>query len=176
VSLKPLDVREVAFQSARRGYDEKQVDDFLDLVVVALEERDAALEAAKAASPSAPGPHAPDVVDLFAMAQRTAEEHVAAAQRAAQELLTKARQAADSSIADAQREAVQLRAAAHHEQRTELEELRREHDRVERRLAEMQQLLASTRAELETYLTTVLQTARATHGDASGPHAVPRSA
>ena len=176
MQLNPVDVREVEFVLARRGYDEKQVDDFLDRVVEALEERDAALAAATAAPPTAAQAPSGSVVDLFAMAQRTAEEHVAAAEAAAEELLTQARHEATQTVATAQREAARLRAAAHVEQAAELEELSRERDLLERRLTELQQLLGSTRAELETYLGRVFDAVRRADGDAPGPHAVQLSA
>lgn len=173
MSLKPVDIREVEFVLARRGYDEQQVDDFLDLVVEALEERDAALAAASAAPKTAGQAPSSSVVDLFAMAQRTAEEHVAAAEAAAEQLVAQARHEAAQTVASAQRETARQRAAAQVEQSEQIGELSREQDRLERRVAELQQLLGSTRAELETYLNRVFCAVRGADGAASGPHAVP---
>lgn len=173
MSLSPADVREVEFVISRRGYDEKQVDDFLDLVVLALEERDAALAEA-AASRTEASQHS--VVDLFSMAQRSAEQHVAVAEAAAEELVAKAHQEAAQVIASAQHDAARLRATVQVEYAAEVDELRRERDRVEGQLEEQRQLLGRTRAELEHYLGKVFDAVRSGEAAPSGPHAVPRSA
>lgn len=191
MSLGPADVREVEFTLARRGYDEKQVDDFLDGVVAALEERDAALAAARQRTGSpAPGAvpgaaagtagteprdrHRRDAVDLLALAQRTAQEHVAEAEAAAAELLATAGREAEVVTAAAREEAERLHADATVQHREALDSLHRERHDLEQRLADLRRLLEKSRTELETYLGGLLAVVREPEtGSPARPRALP---
>lgn len=187
MSLGPADVREVEFTLARRGYDEKQVDDFLDGVVAALEERDAALaEARQRTGSPAPGGaagtagteprdrHRRDAVDLLALAQRTAQEHVEEAEATAAELLATARREAEVVTAAAREEAERLHADATVQHREALDSLHRERHDIEQRLADARRLLEKSRAELETYLGGLLAVVREPEtGSPARPRALP---
>jgi cell division initiation protein len=183
MSLSPADVRGVEFALARRGYEERQVDDFLDQVVAGLEERDEALANAKRQS-AVGGPEetlgsgseaahgAQTALDLLALADRTAQEHLAAADATAAEVLATARQEAAAMTADAKQEADRLRAEAEAQHRDALRALHRERRRLEERVGELTHQLEQSRSELETYLTGLLETVQ-NRESGTGPHALP---
>jgi cell division initiation protein len=173
MSLTPRDVRDAEFSISRKGYNEAEVDDFLDRVVQALEERDAALAEATAPGPAtarggdpepsrdyADGEATGPATELLALAHRTAREHLAAAETSAGQVLAQAREEAAATVAAAHDEALRLCAAAEEEHRRVTESL--EHDRhdLEQRLVELRRLVDDTREELEDYLTRVIDTVR----------------
>lgn len=185
MSVESADVRAVEFRLARRGYDEAQVDDFLDLVVTALDERDAALAALRgqlAAQPqpvSAPqarrddseeAPHS--AVDLLALADRTAQEHIAGASAAAAEVVATARAQATAITAAAEEEAAALRAEMEAQHKDALGTLHRERRRLEDSVSELRRLTEQSRGELETYLTGLLGVVRGRE-EAWGPRSLP---
>ncbi len=185
MSVESADVRAVEFRLARRGYDEQQVDDFLDQVVTALDERDAALAdlrrqlAAQPPPVSAPqarrddseeAPHS--AVDLLALADRTAQEHVAAAQAAAAEVLAAARAQATEITAAAEEESARLRAEVDAQHKDALGTLHLERRRLEDTVSELNRLSEQSRAELEAYLTGVLGAVREREGN-WGPRSLP---
>lgn len=178
MSLTPTDVRDVEFALARRGYDEQQVDDFLDLVIVELEERDAELAEARhsrpagkvgtAAATTDPESEEPEQGDpqpqgalqLLALAHRTAREHVAEAEAAATKVLETAREEAASVVAGARDEADRLRADAIVQHRDALESLHRERHSLEQRLVELRRLHEQSQAELAAYAERLLAVVR----------------
>lgn len=177
MSLGSNDVREKQFspaRRARRGYDEGEVDDFLDAIVAALEERDATVAdlgerlaaADRAGYPESPRlpsagtgtaqPRAGGIVDLLALAQKTAEEYVAAAETEAAETLCTVRRDAEEVISAAHAEAARLLAKAERERAGVLETLLDE----QRQITEQnQELLAAgerARVDMEAFLLDVL--------------------
>ena len=180
MSLSADDVRRAEFSLARRGYDEKQVDDFLDLVLVAIEERDAALAALPSPVPPAQvvafGPDdAPErAVDVLSLAHRTAREHVAAAEAVAEELLERARVDAAALAAAAQEDSARRLAEAQERHLEALDGLRAERQRLEQQVPELRRQLERSRSELESYLRGVLAAASDSSAEGfSGPRALP---
>ena len=133
MALTPEDVRAKQFSTAKRrkdGYDPDEVDAFLDIVeaeVGALLRDNAelkgqvsatemALAAAQSAAPavveSAPAPaaanHQEAAVRMLELAQRTADEHVAAAKSTADRLVDEAREEAAKLTDGAREQAAQL--------------------------------------------------------------------
>lgn len=169
MSVQSADVRAVEFRLARRGYDEQQVDDFLDRVVTALDERDAELGDLRRQVAADPSPESPmdglaerphSAVDLLALADRTAQEHVAAASAAAAEVLAAARQEAAAVTAAAEAEADRLRAQAQAQHNDALGTLHGERRRLEETVSELRRLTAQSRSDLEAYLSGLLDVVR----------------
>lgn len=111
MTLTPQDVEKQTFSTALRGYDLNEVDDFLDQVVVTLNEMEAAIEAAGGApaSTAAPTPaHAapgePVVADESALgrvlltAQQTADQIIADARSESERILTETQADADEMV------------------------------------------------------------------------------
>jgi cell division initiation protein len=153
MSLTSDNVRTQEFTRARRGYDESEVDDLLDEVVAALDERDAQIaelrtristadqelaDARRAEGPAAPTTSAqpgPDAVaGLLALASRTADEHIAAAQEEAQRV-----------VADAEQQRNQI-----------LGELQHEQQRIREARTELRATAEEARSHVESYLTGIL--------------------
>jgi DivIVA domain-containing protein len=114
VPLTPEDVRSRRFKTSFRGYDEEEVDTFLDEVEVeltrllgdtsSLRQR---LEAAQSAPP--PQPVASEAEEMLRrtllLAQRTADETVAAAQAEAERLVAEASEQAATTVRQAETQA-----------------------------------------------------------------------
>ena len=133
-ALTSDDVRSQQFNQpsrGRKGYAEGEVDTFLDAVVAALDARDAEIADLKArlvldqrtapanltgASPAEP-PASEAAAGLLALAQRTAEEHVATAEHQAAELVTDAQREATGTKVQAQAQAQHVLEEAQTERR-----------------------------------------------------------
>lgn len=123
MAIDPEDIERAVFKERFRGYDQDQVDRFLDQVTAGLNalraERDAlaaeveSLRAGAYPVPMAPGEGAPDALisRTLSAAQRTAEEVVAEARRQAAELLDDARRRAERERAQVRAEADLVRRA-----------------------------------------------------------------
>lgn len=112
--LTPEDVRNRRFKTAFRGYDETEVDTFLDEVEVELtrllgeqESLRQRLQAAQSAPP--PQPVASEAEEMLRrtllLAQRTADETVAQAQADAEQMTSQARAQAESTLRQAHEQA-----------------------------------------------------------------------
>jgi DivIVA domain-containing protein len=177
--MTPHDVRMKQFNPSglvRKGYDETEVDDFLDEVVAALSERDATIDrqAERIASlerdaatqrserPDADAGSAASspetVTTLLAMAQRTAEDHIAAGAAAAAASRAEAERAAAETTGAAQAEARRLLSEAETERRRLLADLQEE----QRQLATATGALRTNAERAREHLTAYLQDALAT--------------
>jgi DivIVA domain-containing protein len=112
--LTPEDVRNRRFKGSFRGYDEEEVDSFLDEVEVELTRLLADNETLRQRVESAPPPQAQQPVTSEAeemlrrtllLAQRTADETVAAAQAEAERLTAEARALAAATVQQAEQQA-----------------------------------------------------------------------
>lgn len=110
--LNPEDVRNRRFKTSFRGYDEEEVDTFLDEVEVELTRLLADNENLRERVASAPPPAQPVASEAEEMlrrtlllAQRTADETVAAAQAEAERLVTEAHTSAAQTIQAAESQA-----------------------------------------------------------------------
>jgi DivIVA domain-containing protein len=114
--LTPEDVRNRRFKTAFRGYDETEVDTFLDEVEVELTrllgEQDTLrqrLQTAQAAPPPQAQPERSEAEEMLRrtllLAQRTADETVAEAKQEAERLTGTAREHAESMLRQAQEQA-----------------------------------------------------------------------
>jgi DivIVA domain-containing protein len=112
--LTPEDVRNRRFKTSFRGYDEEEVDSFLDEVEVELTrllgDNDSLrqrLDAIAAAPP--PQPVSSEAEEMLRrtllLAQRTADETVASAQAEAERLTAEARESADATVQQAEQQA-----------------------------------------------------------------------
>ncbi len=179
--LGPADIGNVRFATTRvkEGYDQTDVDNFLDRVRDALTSRDNEIErltaenarlqrqnaeirrnqidtqqlpALPAEQPVTPEPPEAQVSRLLALAQRTADELLAEANREAEEYKESALVAAAHTRSEAEREAENVRAEA----TTEADEKRRRADaeayRAQQELDRLVELRNSTRAYLESQL------------------------
>jgi DivIVA domain-containing protein len=188
--LTPADVHNVAFKKppiGKRGYDEDEVDEFLDLVETELsrlieENNDLKAQpaASKSTAPAAAAPAAPPAagstgdaaaaaaagaavaanegdqvkaVRMLALAQETADRHVAEAKSEADRVLAGARSEAQRLVADARGKADGLTG----ESRTRAESIERDArnkaaaltDEAERRHQEVMGSLSTQKGELE---------------------------
>jgi DivIVA domain-containing protein len=161
--LTPEDVANKQFTSTRlkQGYDETEVDDFLDLVEAELtrlyrenDDLKAKLsatpraEAAPAPAAAAPAPApAPGVspaeqaTGILALAQETANAHV-----------TEARSQADRIVGEARSRADQLNRDADEKHRQSLGTLEREREQLERKINELRAFEREYRARLKSFL------------------------
>lgn len=107
MTLTPQDVEKQTFSTALRGYDLNEVDDFLDQVVVTLNEMESKIEAAGGAPVQAAAPTpavAAEVPDESALgrvlltAQQTADQIVADARAESERILMDARADADEMV------------------------------------------------------------------------------
>ena len=109
--LTPVDVQQVQFKRALRGYDEQEVDDFLDRITEELtllvDERRAATERAG----SLPTVRVASAGDAAA-ASKQAEELVAQARQRADAIVAEANQRAAAIVRDAEARAAVAGAAA----------------------------------------------------------------
>ena len=172
------DVRNKQFDPSRlvrRGYDESQVDNFLDEVVAALGERDARIDTLQlaltggpdptaathpvpAAAASEPAPAAPEAATaLLALAQRTAEEHVAAGDAAAAETVAKAEREATATLTAAQAEARRLIEEAEEQRQTILATVYSEQQQVAEATAGLRATAERAHNHLQAYLNGLLR-------------------
>jgi DivIVA domain-containing protein len=111
--LTPEDVRNRRFKTSFRGYDEEEVDSFLDEVEVELtrllSDNDGLRERAQSAPPQAQQPVSSEAEEMLRrtllLAQRTADETVAAAQAEAERITSEARVRAASTVQQAETQA-----------------------------------------------------------------------
>jgi DivIVA domain-containing protein len=112
--LTPEDVRNRRFKTSFRGYDEEEVDSFLDEVEVELTRLLSDNDGLRERAQSAPPPQAAQPVSSEAeemlrrtllLAQRTADETVAAAQAEAERITSEARVRAASTVQQAEAQA-----------------------------------------------------------------------
>ena len=162
MTLMPDEVRQQVFANSRKGYDELEVDAFLDVVVTALEERDddilrlrAQLEAKDdetggAHSALAAASHS--ATQLLMVAQATADECIAAGKADAAEALRLARQEAQGILEAARSFASQTESR----RREVLGSLMYEQQRLQESISEAIVSRDQVRADLENYLTGIL--------------------
>src|SRR5689334_3928901 len=164
--LTPEDIRNRTFKGSRfrNGYDETEVDTFLDEIEVEMtrltEERDELrrkLEAAQSAPP--PQPVASEAEEMLRrtllLAQRTADETVATAQSEAERMTTEARTQATAMLQQAQEQA----AAA-------IGDLERRRQALEQHIEGLRAFEREYRTRLKAYLESQL---RDLEGRASSP-------
>ena len=178
------DVRNEKFALAtltRKGYDEGDVDDFLDRVVGAIESRDATIaglqrnhaalaqelalvhQTSQAGTTAAPPPASPEpnaATDLLALAQKTALEHVAAARTEAAEIVADAEREARRTHADAQEEVRRSVKELENQRREIVVARRREQQELDEARAALRASGEQARTQLEAYLTGVLERVR----------------
>lgn len=186
MALTPEDVVNKRFQPTkfREGYDQDEVDDFLDEVVVELrrltQENDelrqqiAQLQGGEAPAPAAAAPvaaespayQAPDVAsavddptgthNLLQLARRLHEEHVREGIEKKEALIAEGQAKADSILAEADAK-----------QRQQLASLEQERGILERRLEELRTFERDYRQQLRSYIEGQLRDLDATNGAAS---------
>jgi DivIVA domain-containing protein len=166
MTLMPDEVRQQVFANSRKGYDELEVDAFLDVVVTALEERDddilrlrAQLEAKDdetggAHSALAAASHS--ATQLLMVAQATADECIAAGKADAAEALRLARQEAQGILEAARSFASQAIDETESRRREVLGSLMYEQQRLQESISEAIVSRDQVRADLENYLTGIL--------------------
>jgi DivIVA domain-containing protein len=178
MALTPEDVQSRRFKTSFRGYDEEEVDSFLDEVEVELTrlhgESDALrqrLDAALAAPP--PQPVTSEAEEMLRrtllLAQRTADETVAAAQAEAEKLVSEANARATSTLQQAEQQAA-----------TSIADLERRRQALEQHIEGLRAFEREYRTRLKAYLEAQLrdldgrtQGAPAAGAPAAGPGAVP---
>ena len=157
MDLTPQLLNDVAFHEAKKGYDTKEVDDFLERLAVALERKEAQLHEARsrvesaeariedaerrAAAALAKASETSDADDTLkrtlVLAQRTADAAIKEAEEQAARTLASAQDQAARLLADAQEASSRARAEAETEARRAQEEARA------RVLAELRELEAA---------------------------------
>ena len=176
-SLSSEDVRNQAFSAAKRGYAEGEVDDLLDEIAIALDERDAAIERLNeglaqkeesrnasvadgidATAHAAREERAEAVTTLLAIAQRTADEHIADAHAAAAEIRASAQREALLTTSTADAEASRVLADAEMQRRRVLGEVQHERQRVADSGAAHKIAAEHAMAELEGHVAQLLAT------------------
>jgi len=175
--LTPADVRRKEFSTVRlrEGYDEKEVDAFLDEVQAELarllaenerlrstagqraEGTEATSAVGTAAGPTGvtPGGGAttPDAaVRMLALAQRTADETVAEARQEADQLLAGSRGAAEELQRSSQARADELDQSTAARRRELLGELERDRDALQRSIGQLRAFEREYRSRLAAYL------------------------
>jgi DivIVA domain-containing protein len=155
VPLTPEQVEATEFSSikfGRKGYDEGEVDDFLEKVAVELRRlrteneqlssRVAELEQSPRQAAPAPEPSpAEAATGILAMAQRTADEHLADARASASRLLDEARSSAE-----------QMARQADERERRVLGDLEEAKQGLERRIEALHAFEREYRSRLKAYL------------------------
>src|SRR4051794_6222051 len=150
MALTPEDVQSRRFKTSFRGYDEEEVDSFLDEVEVELVrlhgESDALrqrLDAARAAPP--PQPVTSEAEEMLRrtllLAQRTADETVAAAQAEAEKLVSEASARATSTLQQAEQQAA-----------TSIADLERRRQALEQHIEGLRAFEREYRTRLKAYL------------------------
>jgi DivIVA domain-containing protein len=150
MALTPEDVQSRRFKTSFRGYDEEEVDSFLDEVEVELTrlhgESDALrqrLEAAVAAPP--PQPVTSEAEEMLRrtllLAQRTADETVAGAQAEAERLVTDAQATALAMVQQAEQQAA-----------TSISDLERRRQALEQHIDGLRAFEREYRTRLKAYL------------------------
>jgi DivIVA domain-containing protein len=169
MSLTPADIRRKEFTTVRlrEGYDEKEVDAFLDEVqgeLARLLAENEKLRSASAEGGSAPehvtaattpdaGAATPDAaVRMLALAQRTADETVAEARQEADRLLADSRGAAEELQRSAQGRADELDQTTAARRRELLGELERDRDALQRSIEQLRAFEREYRSRLAAYL------------------------
>ena len=153
ISAKML--REVEFRDRLRGYDTDEVDEFLEKVALGIDEfqaeltlareRAAALERQAASSP---GIEDDTIRRTLILAQRTADLAIKEANEEAERLVARARDEADHLLDDARLASYQVRSEAEQGVRERVERLTTEHDRLEREVHALTELLDAERARI----------------------------
>jgi DivIVA domain-containing protein len=129
--LLPQDIEAVQFRATRlkEGYDQEEVDEFLDRVardyrealtdlqktrdkLSAVERQNLAAANAQTAVLATPAPPAPSAEGILRMAQETADRHVAEAQAKADDIVREAGAKGAQAIEDADRAADEIKFAA----------------------------------------------------------------
>lgn len=192
MALTPEEVANKQFTSTRlgRGYDEGEVDDFLDEVEVELRRlyqenehlREQLAEAQRAegdgkaavsqqGQPSAQGraqsveEAAGGAAQILAMAQKTANEHIGQARAQAERL-----------IAEARARAEQLKRDAETQHRQQLGSLEAQRSDLEQRIEELRAFEREYRTRLKNYLETQLHDLTAAGSDQGGGDGAPGAA
>jgi DivIVA domain-containing protein len=174
VPLTPEDVRSRRFKTAFRGYDEEEVDTFLDEVEVELtrllSESDGLrqrLEAAQNQPP--PQPVASEAEEMLRrtllLAQRTADETVAGAQADAERIKAEAAQEAQATLQAAQAQAA-----------TSIGDLERRRQALEQHIEGLRAFEREYRTRLKAYLESQLRDLEGRQGapvEAAAPAAPP---
>jgi DivIVA domain-containing protein len=191
MNLSSDDVRNKKFSLGRKGYRESEVDEFLDSVIAAIEERDTLVNNLRSSS-AAPEPRqtAPDVsghdnhpqqsasadietaTRLLSLAERTAEQYIADAETHAAETLSAAEDRAKEITTAAELAAATVLHEAEAERRQILGNLRYEQHRLHETMNEIQAARSQARADLEEYLTDLLVKVRDASGGPSGIRAL----
>jgi DivIVA domain-containing protein len=171
VPLTPEDVRNRRFKTAFRGYDEEEVDTFLDEVEVELTRLLADNDGLRQRVESAPPPQQPVASEAEEMlrrtlllAQRTADETVAAAQAEAERLVGEARSTAAETV-----QAADAQAAA------SIGDLERRRQALEQHIEGLRAFEREYRTRLKAYLESQLRDldGRGAPAAESGPPPVP---
>src|SRR6266478_1084226 len=174
--LTPADVRNKQFSTTRLrpGYDEEEVDAFLDEVEVELdrliqenEELRAklaeSLRGGKVPMSALSSPLADPAPDVLALAQQTADQAIADARREADETLGRARREADDILGKARRQAEQitsdararaeaLERDAQERHRQAMGSLVQQREELERRVDDLRAFEREYRSRLKAYL------------------------
>ncbi|MGE5576141.1 MAG: DivIVA domain-containing protein [Syntrophothermus sp.] len=145
--LTPLDIQSVTFNRSLRGYNEREVDDFLDRLVIEYEQvykENLALKEKLAALTAQPMPGAPDGLDP-AQAEETVQRIIALGEEVARETRANAEQAAALIIEQAKAQSEKLSRAVR-------EDVQKELTRLEEVRKQAQLFRIQFRTLLETYM------------------------
>ncbi len=197
--LTPEDVRNKQFTTVRlrEGYDEDEVDAFLDEVEAELtrllrenDELRAKLAAATRAAaaggsgpierkedliPTPPGPAAPagpgsdGAARVLAMAQQTADQAIAEARNEANKIVTEARAKAEAVERDSRARAEALERDAAEKHRAAMGSLDQQRQILERKVEDLRQFEREYRSRLRSYLEGQLRQLESQSDEAAGP-------
>src|SRR5689334_6844775 len=158
MDVSPQHLREVVFKQAWRGYDEDEVDDFLDQVAAGIEglqqqlrkAQERALDADQRAVEAAQADD--DLRRTLLMAQRAADLAVQEAEQNAARTVAEAERESRRLVADAEIEARRVRSDSERELRREIDELNAEKRRLQNEIGTLQQYVDLTKGRLRDLL------------------------
>lgn len=175
MTLSPDDVRSKQFSLARKGYRESEVDEFLDVVIDAIETRDATIATLKASAN--PETHTREgglpfvseaATRLLSMAETTAAQYTADAAAQAAETLNAAELRACEITSAAEATASRVLQDADAEHRRVMGNLHYEQNRLQEAMNEIRAMDTEARSDLEDYLRGLLAKVQ----DRSGPRGI----
>lgn len=153
--LTPEDVQNKRFSTVRfkEGYDEEEVDAFLDEVEAELRRLLAENEKARSAAPAAPAEPAPaEAAEPAEEPNEAALRTLLLAQRTADEAIAQARQEAEQIVASAKARAGSIESEAQAQHAASMAELVRQREAVQAEIDELRSFERNYRTRLKAYL------------------------
>jgi DivIVA domain-containing protein len=169
--LQAKDVDSITFPTAKRGYSEHAVDDFVEQVKTSLRAAEAALAEARAEAAVDAGADSdrhqpvPVAARLLQIAQTAADEQLAEAHAQAEKLLTDARAQAEQLVSDASAEAAATKAAAEQDAARIVQTARATESAVQNHVNELRQAQTGSRIDLRRLAQHLIEVADTTEHD-----------